>query len=141
MSDFFESKREPLGEILRAFRKENGYTQQRLADYLGVDRTTYAKYESSRKPELDVIIQLAALYGVSVDVFLGEYSEKAVSKNNLKTYAKASASDAKDSNSLSRDELNLLSLFRKSIRKADILTYARKIATEDTKASDKLNND
>ena len=141
MSDFFESKREPLGEILRVFRKEHGYTQQRLADYLGLDRTTYAKYEANRKPELDVIIQLAALYDVSVDVFLGDYTENVVSRKNLKAYAKASTPETKDSNGLSRDELNLLSLFRKSIRKADIITYARKIAAEDTRASDKLNND
>ncbi len=140
MSDI-EPKREPLGEILRAFRKKHGYTQQRLADYLGVDRTTYAKYEAKRKPELDVIIQLAALYGVSVELFLGDYPEQAVNTKNLKTYAKASTPDVRDDNGLSRDELNLLSLFRNSIRKADILSYARKIALEDSKVSDKLDND
>lgn len=140
MSDF-EPKREPLGEIIRKFRKEHGYTQQYLADYLKVDRSTYAKYEAKRKPELDVIIQLAALYGVSVEVFLGDYPRTAVNPKNLKTYAKASTPDSKDGDGLSRDELNLLSLFRKSIRKADILTYARRIASEDGKISDKLNND
>ena len=137
MSDLFEPKREPLGEILRKFRKENGYTQQYLADYLKVDRTTYAKYEAKRKPEIDVIIQLAALYGVSVELFLGDYPETAVNKNTLKAYAKASATESKDSNGLSRDELNLLSLFRNSIRKTDIINFARKIASEDSK----LNND
>lgn len=141
MSNYFEPKREPLGEILRKFRKENGYTQQYLADYLKVDRTTYAKYEAKRKPVLDVVVQLAALYGVTVEDLLGDYAETTVDQNNLKAYSRASTPDTKNLDGLSRDELNLLSFFRKSIRKSDILTYARKIASEDIKSADKPDND
>ena len=135
-----------MGDNLRRLRNDAGLSQEKLCAELqrrgcDIGRTTYAKYEAKRKPELDVIIQLAALYGVSVEIFLGDYPEKAINPRNLKTYAKASTPEVKDGNGLSRDELNLLSLFRNSIRKADILTYARKIAMEDSKVSDKLNND
>lgn len=136
MGDYIEASREPLGEILRDLRKENDYIQQEIADYLGIDRSTYAKYETSRKPELDIIIQLAALYNISVDELLGDYRDKAISEKNVEPFAKASAPENKESgNCLSREELRLLSLFRKSIRKNDIITFARKIAAEDSESS------
>lgn len=137
MSDYYDTDREPLGIILRKHRKENGYTQQRIADYLGLDRSTYAKYESSRKPELDIIIQLSALYGISVDDLLGDYSEEAVKGKKVKQFAKASSPENSDGSRLTRDELKLLALFRKSIRKNDILGYAHRIASEDIKAAEK----
>lgn len=135
MGDYSEIKRELLGEILYDFRKENGYVQQEIADYLGIDRSTYAKYETSRKPELDVIIQLAALYGVSVDELLGDYRNKAVVGKNVEPFVKAAAPENSDAGScLSLEELRLLNLFRKSIRKNEIITLARRIAAEDSES-------
>lgn len=138
MSDFFGTKQELLGGILREFRKENGYTQQQIADYLGVDRTTYVKYETAqRNPDLDDIIGLAALYGISVDMLLGDYFDEAVNKKSLEAYAKASSpSGTDDGSKLTRDELALLAFFRKSIRKKEILDYIRRISSEDSKMSD-----
>lgn len=132
MGDYFGSSQELLSEILRDFRKENGYTQKKIADYLGIDRSTYAKYETSRKPELDVIIRLAALYNVSVDEFLGNYRNNAVCQKDVKSLAKASAPENNNGSCLSREELRLLNLYRKSIRKSEIITFARKIAAEDS---------
>lgn len=136
MSEYFESKRGSLGENLRRFRKENGYTQKYLAEYLRLERSTYSKYESSRTPDLDSVIQLAALYGVSVDELIGDYSDEVVNKNEIESYAKASSPAAKDGSNLTRDELKLLALFRSSIRKKDILDYVRRISSEDSKMSD-----
>ncbi|MBQ2842231.1 MAG: helix-turn-helix transcriptional regulator [Clostridia bacterium] len=136
MGDYFNSNRDFLGEILRNFRKENNYTQKKIADYLGIDRSTYAKYELNRKPELDVIIQLAALYNTSVDEFLGDYQSKAVSGKNITPLVVASApEESMKSSCLSREELRLLSLFRKSIRKNEIISFARRIASEDSESS------
>ena len=135
MGDYSETKRELLGEILYDFRKENGYIQQEIADFLGIDRSTYAKYETSRKPELDVIIQLAALYGVTVDEFLGEYRNKAVIGRNVEPFIKAAAPETNDEGSrLTLEELRLINLFRKSIRKNEIISLARRIAAEDSES-------
>ncbi len=136
MSEYFESKRTALGENLRKFRKENGYTQKFLADYLSLERSTYSKYEVSRNPDLVSIIQLAALYGVSVDELIGDYPDEVVNKNEVASYAKASSPDDKDGSELTRDELKLLALFRNSIRKKDILDYVRRISSEDSKMND-----
>lgn len=132
MGEYFESKRGTLGENLRKLRKENGYTQQYLADYIGVERSAYSKYESSRIPDLNSVIQLAALYGVSVDTLIGDYFDETVNSKKLAAFAKASSPDGKDGSKLTRDELKLLALFRNSIRKKDILEYVRRISSEDS---------
>ena len=134
MSDCFEPKRDSLGENLRRFRKENGYTHKFLAEYLGVERSTYSKYETSRKPDLDHTIRLAALYGVTVDTLIGDYPDEVVNKKKLEAYGKVSSNEADGSN-LTRDELNLLAFFRKSIRKKEIIDYVRRVSSEDTKLS------
>ena len=49
MKVFVGISEKKLGEILKKYRTEYGYTQKKLADYLGIDRTTYTKYETVRK--------------------------------------------------------------------------------------------
>lgn len=136
VGDFFEPERGLLGEILHDFRKENGYTQKEISEYLGVDRSTYAKYESDRKPELDYLIQLAALYGVSLDELLGNYRNAVIGGKKVEPFAKASSPEKSgDATGLSLEEQRLINLFRKSIRKNEIITYARRIASEDSEAN------
>ena len=46
--------------ILRNLRDERNLTQQQVADYLKIDRSTYAYYESGRSQvSIDVIVKLA----------------------------------------------------------------------------------
>ena len=45
MKIFLGMNEKMLGAVLRKYRKINSLTQQRVADYLGIDRTTYSKYE------------------------------------------------------------------------------------------------
>ena len=37
-----------MHDIIRALRKEKGLTQQQVADYLSLDRSTYARSEERR---------------------------------------------------------------------------------------------
>jgi len=61
-----------MHEIIRSLRKERGLTQQQLAEHLGVDRSTYAYYESGRtKLNTDVVVKLAYFYQVRYAAFLG----------------------------------------------------------------------
>ena len=60
-----------MHKVVRRLRKESGMTQQQLADYLHVDRSTYAYYESGRtKLSIDVMVKLAHFYRVSYTEFL-----------------------------------------------------------------------
>ena len=53
-------------------RKEHGFTQKYVADYLKIDRSNYSKYELGKlEPNIDMLIALSQLYSVSVDYLLG----------------------------------------------------------------------
>ena len=53
---------------LRLFRQKNGYTQEQIAEKLGVSRQAVAKWESGASvPNIDNMIALADLYDMSVD--------------------------------------------------------------------------
>ncbi len=60
-----------LGEKLTRLRKENGYTQEELADILGVSRQAVGKWESDASyPETEKLIRLGELYDCSMDYLL-----------------------------------------------------------------------
>lgn len=53
-------------------RKENGFTQQYVADYLKIDRSNYSKYELGKlEINIEMLIALSKLYNVSTDYILG----------------------------------------------------------------------
>lgn len=59
-------------ERLKILRKREGMTQAEVALKLGVDRSTYAKYESGQsEPNFEMLQKLASLYGASVDFLIG----------------------------------------------------------------------
>lgn len=58
-------------------RKKNGWTQEDLAQKLGVSRQSVSKWESAGAiPDLKKIIQLADLFGVRTDYLLKDEMEK-----------------------------------------------------------------
>lgn len=70
---------------LYEYRKANGYSQEELAEKIGVSRQAISKWERSESsPDTDNLIALAKLYGVSVDTLLtGESKpEKAQAEEN-----------------------------------------------------------
>jgi transcriptional regulator with XRE-family HTH domain len=59
-----------LHEKLKTLRQHHYYTQQDIADRLGVTRSTISNFEiGRRKPEVDVLEKLAAIYGVDLNYF------------------------------------------------------------------------
>ena len=67
-----------LGEKIAKQRKELNYTQEQLADILGVSRQSISKWESDiAYPETDKLIKLGKLFDCSMDYLLkGEVTEK-----------------------------------------------------------------
>ena len=60
-----------LAERLQDLRKKAGYSQEQLADLLGISRQAVSKWEASQgKPETDNIIKLTEIYHVSADYIL-----------------------------------------------------------------------
>ena len=61
-----------LGTILAELRKRDGYSQEWLAEKLGVSRQAVAKWEAGgATPELSKLIALADLFDVSLDRLAG----------------------------------------------------------------------
>lgn len=53
---------------LKIFRKKNGYTQEQIAEKIGVSRQAVAKWErGDAMPDIENIIALADVYEVTVD--------------------------------------------------------------------------
>lgn len=62
-----------LGEKIVRQRKELNYTQEQLADVLGVSRQSISKWESDiAYPETDKLIELGKLFHCSMDYLLKE---------------------------------------------------------------------
>ncbi|MCH5159723.1 MAG: helix-turn-helix transcriptional regulator [Clostridiales bacterium] len=70
--------KQTIGEFLATLRKANGYTQQEIADRLGISNRTLSGWECNNVlPDILLLPALAELYGVTVDEILsGERKEK-----------------------------------------------------------------
>lgn len=61
------------GEILKRLRIAKGVSQKDVATFLGIDRTTYLKYESgASNPNLSRLMQLANYFDTTPDYLLNE---------------------------------------------------------------------
>lgn len=71
------------GEKIAKLRKDNNYTQEQLAELLGVSRQSISKYESGLVyPETEKLIRLSELFGCTVDYLLKDNVEQ---ENNFRT--------------------------------------------------------
>lgn len=114
-----------VGDILKIYRKSNHITQQKVADYLGVSRSAYAKYETMRIPNIDVLIRLAALYNTSLDDFFRPFFGDDILKTDV-----ANAQSV-ETQAVTQNEMKLLELYRGSVRKTEILKAAEDIFNAD----------
>lgn len=61
-----------IGERLRKLRKAKGMTQEQVAAYLNAAKSTVSQYENNvNEPDLQTLVKLADLFGVSVDYLFG----------------------------------------------------------------------
>lgn len=64
-------------ERLRKLRESKNITQKEMSDFLGVDRTTYVKYETgSSEPNFLTLAKLADYFNVTTDYLLGREDVK-----------------------------------------------------------------
>lgn len=70
-----------IAERLLELRKKAGYSQEQVAEMLGLSRQAVSKWESGQgKPEIDNIVKLMEIYNVSADyILLGTEKEAPVS--------------------------------------------------------------
>ncbi|MBE6930573.1 MAG: helix-turn-helix transcriptional regulator [Ruminococcaceae bacterium] len=66
-----------LADKILNLRKKNGWSQEELAEKLGVSRQSVSKWEGAQSlPDLDRIVQMAKLFDVTTDYLLREEQEE-----------------------------------------------------------------
>lgn len=59
-----------IGAKIKTLRKGRGYTQEQLAEKLGITRATVSNYEVGRRsPHISELRRIADFFGVGVDYF------------------------------------------------------------------------
>lgn len=67
-----------LADKIIALRKRSGWSQEELAEQLGVSRQSVSKWEGAQSvPDLDKILQLSKVFGVTTDYLLKDEIEEA----------------------------------------------------------------
>ena len=84
-------------------RKKKGLSQEQLAEMLNVTKQSVSNWESGRSlPEIDKIVELSKIFGVSTDYLLiNESSEKNPDEINI-TYDEVSSSDKQEERLVNR---------------------------------------
>lgn len=74
------------GELIRELRKEQGLTQQQLADRMNISDKTVSKWErGAGSPDMSMLPLLSELFGVEIDVLLsGELNPNDKTGGNMK---------------------------------------------------------
>lgn len=70
--------------VFKLLRTKNGYTQDELAEMLGISRSSVSMYENgNREPDLKTLEAIADLFKVDMDYLLGRtITESAPSKSS-----------------------------------------------------------
>lgn len=78
-----------MGQIIKKLRKGCGFTQEELAERIGVTYQAVSKWENnSGMPDISLIVPLASVLNVSTDVLFG-IDETAESEEALKIISTA----------------------------------------------------
>lgn len=74
-----------IGTNIAALRKNNGITQEALANELGVSPQAVSKWENSTScPDVSLLPDIAKYFGVSIDDLLNLNESEIINKNNKK---------------------------------------------------------
>lgn len=82
-----------LADKIMQLRKQKGWSQEELGEKLGISRQSVSKWESGTSiPDLDKILKLSELFGVSTDYLLkDEMEEQGQDKTGINVYAEGAA--------------------------------------------------
>lgn len=102
-----------LSEQLKIIRKANKFTQQGLADAIGIERSTYASYETGRnKPDVILLSKIAKVFGVSSDFILEIDTTVPLNVEDIPVQYNKKKSGNKLVSTLSKEEKSVLAKYR-----------------------------
>lgn len=102
-----------VAENLKNIRKEHKLTQQDIANVLGIDRSTYAFYETGKTtPSVNTLYKLAEIYNISIECFVGEGTDIEPPERRKEASMMVSSPLADQLTYLDKDEKMLLMCYR-----------------------------
>ncbi len=101
-----KKKRRNIGTVfsnnLGMLRKKNGFTQQQVADYLSINRSTYTKYETGvSEPSIITIRKLAELFSVDANTLIEDIQDPHLAEESSYHY------------NLTKNERDIIAYYRK----------------------------
>ena len=85
-----------LGEKIHALRKQSGMSQEQLAERITISRQAISRWELNESvPDVDNIVQLSQIFGVSTDYLLKEGEYTAVT-GAATDYGRSNSNDGSD---------------------------------------------
>ena len=61
-----------LGEYITQLRKQKNLTQKQLGKLLGLDYSSISKYESGKRPPLEILEKMSSIFNISLNDLLGQ---------------------------------------------------------------------
>ena len=102
-----------LNQRLKHFRTSSGLTQQQVADVLGLDRSTYAYYESGKTtPDIKSVNKLLKIFNISYYELMEEPDPAVVTVSDPDAEVEEEEEDALHIYDLSKIEKRLVIYFR-----------------------------
>ena len=117
-----------LSEQLKIIRKANKFTQQGLADAIGIERSTYASYETGRnKPDVVLLSRIAKVFDVSSDFILEIDTTVPLNVEDISVQYKKKSGN-KLVSTLSKEEKSVLAKYRllSDDKKAELVDFLEK---------------
>lgn len=119
-----------FSEFLKRIRNTAGYTQQNLADLLGVDRSTYSYYETGKtEPNIRQLKKIAALYNLRMDDLINcrfaPINDVSALSNETREQPLVNANRFR---MLDREEQSLLLMYRAASDKEEFMQQTRAFA-------------
>ena len=117
-----------LSEQLKIIRKANKFTQQGLADAIGIERSTYASYETGRnKPDVNLLSKIAKVFDVSSDFILEIDTTVPLNVEDISVQYKKKSGN-KLVSTLSKEEKSVLAKYRllSDNKKAELVDFIEK---------------
>ena len=114
-----------VGERIQDLRKKNGYSQEKLAEYLNMSRQAVAKWEQNVcEPNLDCLVLMADLFNVNLDYLIrGKASEESKTDNVVREKETVIIKET-DNLSEKKDIILLITLITSIVVFAGLFIYA-----------------
>lgn len=117
-----------LSEQLKIIRRANKFTQQGLADAIGIERSTYASYETGRnKPDVILLSKIAKVFDVSSDFILEIDTTVPLNVEDIPVNYKKKSGN-KLVSTLSKEEKSVLAKYRllSDNKKTELVDFLKK---------------